>query len=225
MLEDLSFLLKRNVFIGLELCCFQLLELEAHPFLLRGMFSLQPIELLELITDFRPLLIDEIDLLAEGGKTPETIQRRQMGFGVHQQLVLMLPGNGYKTPRQLLKLLQGHLLIVHIDPVATATADAPPNIDFGARLQFQFRESGIETGHIREQEFRLNHSFVCPRANHFLRSAAAQDQIDRTDEDRFPCAGFPGDNVQPFLEGDLQVSNDGKVVYQQFFEHVSVPSS
>jgi hypothetical protein len=117
-----------------------------------------------------------------------------------------------------------HLLLVHqdaVDPVAVALAGGADfaatdqNLGFGGDrfggtpvLQ---RGSHLEAGFDRR--------FVGPGADGAARGFAAEDSIDRVEDDRFPGSGFPGEHVQPGPEVEFEVVDEGEVVDAEGQQH------
>jgi len=159
MFEELTFLLQQTIFTGNELGGLQFLQLEPHPFHLSGVFLLEPFELDQAIAGCRPVLETAAYFGDERSEVAEIIKGCQMGFRVHELLVLMLPGYGEEPPGQLLKLLQSYLLIVDEDPVPAAPADAASHLELDSRFEFQLRESGFKACLIRKGKGRFDGSF------------------------------------------------------------------
>ena len=72
---------------------------------------------------------------------------------------------------------------------------------------------------IFEAEFGIDRTGRFAGADHRLVRPLAEQKPQRTDEQRFPRAGFTGNHIQPTVETDRYIVNERKVLDFQVPEH------
>ena len=78
---------------------------------------------------------------------------------------------------------------------------------------------GERPSHRRSAEERLDLGLVGTRAQQIGAAPVAEQKAERPHQDRLPGAGLPGDDVQPGLEGDLEILDDREIADAQTGQH------
>ncbi len=108
---------------------------------------------------------------------------------------------------------------VHPGNAATITPDltpqGEPSTPLKQRLTFQDLPDGLACL-IRYLKSSFNQSFFHPRPDHGCISPAAHDGFDRIDDDRFTGPCLAGENIQPAVKLQLQLTDDGEIFDVEF---------
>ena len=143
-----------------------------------------------------------------------------MRLRVEQPDVLVLPGNVEQPSRRLRQLRGGRERAVHPRPAAPLPLDGPADHELGARRrQPELRQPGVRRSRIPWPEERLHFRLLGPGPDRVGLRAAAQDEVQRIDEDALPGSRLAGEHVEPGREVRLQFVDDGKRANAEQFQH------
>ncbi len=122
---------------------------------------------------------------------------------------------------------QGDDLAVNPANILSGTGDFPgkkENTVPGGfnTLFFQQRVQGRQAVNIKSG---LHHGFFCSGTNLFRGSASPQGQLQGLNNDRFTCAGFPGEDVKALMKVHIQQLNNPEISDKKTQEHFLTPCS
>ena len=142
-----------------------------------------------------------------------------MGIGFQQGLVFVLAVDIDQQFAESLEIAERAGRAIDI-ATRTAFGGNDPTQDARAVVfQVALGQPGMGLGNVDQIEGRQNVGLVGARANHAAVGAIAEGQAQGVEHDRLAGAGFPCDHAHPAIEFEIEMFNDGVVVYGQVHQH------
>ncbi len=148
----------------------------------------------------------------------------QMGLKTRpgQQQCLVLRMNVHQPVGDSPQCVQRHRCIGNKCPALPRCGNHPPHGNHLFPVQVVFFENGLQVILIRRHvELAFDHTGVLAVPDHRGIGPRPAQQRQRPQKDRFPGPRLPGDDVQPRMEVDVEVADNGVVFYVQMFQHIS----
>ena len=154
---------------------------------------------------------EEIAVAGEGVDEPE------MQLWLQQADVFVLTADVDEAVGQLFELAGGGEGAVDPDPAPARSADgAPDEQRVAVARQAQFLKLGVE---VHPFEERFDRGLVRAGSDQVEACPAAEDEVERVDEQRLARAGLAGDDVEARAKGDLDRFDDGQILDSQRGDH------
>ena len=189
---------------------------DIHPLQLIAFIHLQ---LFQSVGTGHPLCIGFGIVLQFFPVRPKAVQKAQMLFSAQQLLVIMLAVN---IDQQRANLPQ-HGSRCGPSIQAALTLAGQVDLTLYQQLTVLQRISQLadlfrqRCGNPGKQRRNTRAAFPCP--NDLLKGAATQNRVDSADQDGLAGAGFPGKNVEAFLEIDSRLPNHGDIFNIKLRKH------
>jgi hypothetical protein len=142
----------------------------------------------------------------------------EMGAGIEQALRLVLPVHHGQERRQLAQRVRGHQRAVDGGAALAGGLHLPPDDDLvvvRGQAETLDRLAGAPA-----LDHRLHHGAVGAGPDELARSARAEDQPERIDEDGLAGAGFAGEEGQPRPQLQLGARDERYITDPEQFKHL-----
>jgi len=142
-----------------------------------------------------------------------------MGLGLQQRLVFMLAVNVDQQLAQGLQITQRTGGAIDVAARTALGGDHPAQDARAVAVEVALGQPGAGFGDVHQVEGGEDVGLFGAWANHAAVGAIAQGQAQGVEHDRLAGAGFPCDHAHPTIQFQIEMFNDGVVVYRQVHQH------
>ena len=177
----------------------------------------------EFLASLPPFLRGQLHLASQVAGTGIFVEQAAMGVGLEQRLVLVLAVDVDQQLTQRLEVAQRAGGAVDVAARTALGGDHPAQNAGAVGFQVALGQPGTGLGDIDQVERGQDVGLVGAGANHAAVGTVAQGQAQRIEHDRFAGAGLARDHAHPALEFEVEMFDDGIVVYGQVHQHKTAP--
>jgi len=114
---------------------------------------------------------------------------------------------------------EGNGGIIHEAPVMPLRRNFSPEDKIIRCFEILRLNEGFDAPISRDAEESFDHRLLGTASNDFCAGSIPKNQAQRIDEDGFPCPSFARDDIQAAFEFDLDLFNEGVILYEEGFQH------
>ena len=215
------FLLQLFQFVFSQRECLQLFKLIAEQLMARALFVAGVGQVLKLLFGLAPALCRQLHLAGQVGGTGELVEQATMGIGLEQRLVFVLAVDIDQQLAQDLEVALGAGRAVDIAARAAFGGDDPAQDARAVAFKVALGQPGTGFGDILQVERGQYIGLVGPGAHDAAVGAVAKGEAQCIEHDRFAGTGLASDYTHPAIQFQIEMFNDGVVVYGQVHQHGS----
>ncbi|MNI18223.1 hypothetical protein D3C73_716250 [compost metagenome] len=143
-----------------------------------------------------------------------------MGIGLEQGLVFVLAVNVDQQLAQRLEVAKRAGRAVDVAARTSFGCDDPAQDARAVVFEVAFGQPGAGFRNVDQIEGGQDIGLVGAGADHAAVGTITQGKAQRVEHDRLARAGFSGDHAHPAIEFEIEMFNDGVVVYGQVHQHM-----
>ncbi|MNE31463.1 hypothetical protein D3C80_1250330 [compost metagenome] len=221
--QVLVFLFQLLQLVFAEAEVFQFFELVAEQLMAGSLFVAGVGQAVEFMAGLSPALRRQLYLAGQVGGAGELVEQAAMSVGFQQRLVFMLAVNVDQQLTQGLEVAQRAGRAVDVAARTTFGGDDPAQDARAVAVEIALGQPGLGLRDIGQVEGGEDVGLVGAGAHHATVGAVAQGQAEGVEHDRFAGTGFTGDDAHAAGEFEVEVLDDGVIMYGQVHQHWVAP--
>ena len=215
------FLLQLFQFVLTQRECFQLFKLIAQQLMACTLFIARVGQVLKLLFGLAPALCRQLHLAGQVGGAGEFVEQATVGVGLEQRLVFMLTVDVDQQLAQCFEVALGAGRAVDIAARAAFGGDDPAQDARAVAFKVALGQPGPGFGDVLQVERGQDIGLVGSGAHDAAVGAVAKGEAQCIEHDRFAGASLASDYTHPAIQFQIEMFNDGVVVYGQVHQHGS----
>jgi len=176
-------------------------------------------EALQFLAGLAPALRGELHLTGQISSAGIFVEQAPVSVGFQQGLVFVLAVDIDQQFAEGLEITERAGCAIDIAARTAFGGDHPAQDARAVVFEVALGQPGMSFGNVDQVESGQNVGLVGARANHAAVGAVAKGQAQGVEHDRLAGAGFPCDHAHPAIKFEIEMFNDGVVMYGQVHQH------